>query len=69
MCRRYGEVIILLALDKLIEGCLGEYSALNGVDSDNTKSIDKVSPIKPFFKIIIVAKSGEKSCFDTNWCS
>ena len=51
---------------KFIDGCLGEYSALNGLDKDNTNKVIKVSPPNPFFKTINEEINGDVICCITN---
>ena len=51
---------------KLIDGCFGEYSALNGADSDNTNKVIKVNPPNPFYKTINEETNGDVICFKTN---
>jgi hypothetical protein len=48
---------------KLIDGCLGEYSALNGPETEKTKRRIKVNPTNPFFKIISEETKGDTICF------
>tara|TARA_R110000764_G_scaffold17331_3_gene47651 strand:- start:1223 stop:1501 length:279 start_codon:yes stop_codon:yes gene_type:complete len=47
---------------RLIDGCFGEYSALNGFDSEITNRSIRVNPINPFFKIISEETRGEAIC-------
>ncbi|MDA9301982.1 hypothetical protein N9Q15_02290 [Amylibacter sp.] len=54
---------------KLIDGCFGEVSALNGPDIENIKRPIRVNPTNPFFKTTNAAKSGENSFFEIIWCS